>query len=125
MFNFWHFKRTTRHKIEDSPKQYTIGIILNMLDKMGVDFTFIKDKTTRFYIQDAYNVISAVDGGWAFLTSFVPDEGNGFMFSQHPMLNEFAKLMHQGHSGASFAFTMRAMEMIAKQGFAEFRKIYE
>ena len=92
---------------------------------MTLDFSFIKNETTRFYVQDAYNVISAVDGGWAFLTAFVPDEGNGFMFSQHQMLSEFAKRMHDGHSGASFAFTMRAMEVIAKQGFVEFRKIYE
>jgi len=92
---------------------------------MLVDFSFIKNESTRFYIQDAFNAISAVDGGWEFLRTFQPDEENGFMFSQHPMLNEFAKRMYQGHSGGSFACTIHAMEMFAKHEFTEFRKIYE
>ncbi len=91
---------------------------------MLLDFSFIKDETTRFYIQDAYNVVSAVDGGWEFLRTFPSDVKTSFMFSQHPMVHKFARQMYNGHSGASFGCTLRAMEVIAKQGFAEFRKIY-
>ncbi len=78
---------------------------------------------------DAYNSVSKVNGGWVYLRD--PDavgEG-GFMFSSsmsHPDIraaidNEIYKTESgQGHSGCSYALTMRAMEAIAKRGWLAF-----
>jgi hypothetical protein len=47
----------------------------------------------------------------------MPGEG-GFMFSQHPMIGAISSYMkYEGHSGASYAMTMRQMEFIAKNGW--------
>ncbi len=90
----------------------------------AVDFSFIKDDSSRYYVQDAYNAISAVDGGWAFLKEFIPAANEGFMFSRHPMLDKINALLDDGHSGASYGWTMRQMEHIAKYGLEEYKKTW-
>ena len=55
-----------------------------------IDFSFIKDESSRFYIEDAYKAVSSVDGGWEFLKTFTPEEKRGFMFSSHPMLSKIS-----------------------------------
>ena len=45
------------------------------------------------------------------------------MFSEHPMLTNIgdtAESMGHGHSGASWAMTMRTMEHIAKGGWDDY-----
>lgn len=78
---------------------------------------------------DAYNSVSKVNGGWAYLRD--PDavgEG-GFMFSQSVSRPDIrAQIDHElfktesggGHSGCSYGLTMRAMESIAKRGWVDF-----
>ena len=92
---------------------------------MGVtDFSFIRDAGYRRDVEDAYHAIGTVDGGWEFMRTFEPQMG--FMLSTDPMLSQIYGVMNmEHHSGASLAGVMRAMEMIAKKGFAEFRKLYE
>jgi hypothetical protein len=89
-----------------------------------VDFSFMKDASSRYYVEDAYKAVSAVDGGWAFLKEFVPEEGRGFMFSRHPMLDQINARLDDGHSGASYGWTMRQMEYIAKHGLEAFQKLW-
>ena len=89
------------------------------------DFSFIRDANTRRYMENAYIVISALDGGWEFMRTFEPEQGKGFMFSEHPMLTQIYSRIDTAHSGASLALVMRGMELFAKQGLAEFRKVYE
>lgn len=95
-------------------------------DYMGTGYG--KDMDKQMYT-DAYNAVNKVPGGWAYLKD--PDavgEG-GFMFSQHSSRpdirseidNEIYKTESgQGHSGCSYALTMRAMECIAKRGWYAF-----
>lgn len=90
----------------------------------GVDFSFIHYKTSRYCIENAYNAVCAVDGGWAFLRGFVPEEDKGFKFSKHPILDKIKTLMDDSHSGASYAWTMRQMEHIAKYGLEEYKKTW-
>lgn len=92
----------------------------------GTDYGRAMDKEM---FTDAYNSVAKVNGGWAYLKD--PDavgEG-GFMFSasvSRPNIraeidNEINKTESgQGHSGCSYALTMRAMEYIAKRGWLAF-----
>lgn len=85
------------------------------------DFSFIRDDLSRSSIEDAYAAISATDGGWKFLQEFSPDADKGFMFSDHPVLRQIGAHMSVGHSGLSYAWTMRQMEYIAKNGFSAYK----
>jgi hypothetical protein len=58
---------------------------------------------------------------WEWLREYTPEEGKGFMFSHHPNLDKInAAMKYQGHSGSSYAWTMRQMEYIAKHGWTLF-----
>jgi hypothetical protein len=64
---------------------------------------------------------------WGFLKTFNNPTG-GFMFSNSPELDRIGSKMESlpnspGHSGSSFAFTMRHLEYIAKNGMSEYKKL--
>jgi hypothetical protein len=75
-------------------------------------------------LEDGYPAVSAVPGGWEFLKKESPPEDRGFMFWGHPTLQSIANGMEIGHSGGSFAFTMRLLEFIANKGWQEFYTKY-
>ena len=64
---------------------------------------------------DAYQAVSTT-GNWDNMKNF---KGESFMFSQEPWISNVMTAMHHRdqHSGASFGFTMRTMEYIAKNGW--------
>jgi hypothetical protein len=65
---------------------------------------------------DAYETLTRCDL-WDWLREFKPHANEGFLFSNHHNLEVLRKEMkYQGHSGGSFASTMRVMESIAKVG---------
>ena len=71
-------------------------------------------------LQDADNAITECNL-WDWLKEFNP--GNeGFSFSKHPNLNLITSKMklYDAHSGSSFAWTLRQMEYVAKNGFNDF-----
>lgn len=75
---------------------------------------------------DAYNAVQKTPGAWEWLKRpDVPGDG-GFMFSGEPMLNEITKNMEMSgdHSGASFGYTMRTIEMVAKYGWGRFLRSF-
>lgn len=79
------------------------------------DFSWSVDKD---FLQDAYQAITAA-GAWDFFRQESPPEGKGYMFWDSPALKGVqAKMkMLDAHSGASFGYTMRVMEAIAKNGW--------
>lgn len=71
-------------------------------------------------LQDADNAITQCNL-WEWLRSYVPSEGKGFIFADNPNLDRINNAMKfQGHSGGSYAWTMRCMESIAKDGWELF-----
>ncbi len=83
-------------------------------------FNFVKDNFERKVFEETFQIISNIDGGWEFLKNFEPHKNKGFMFSEHPILTKIsdaAEAHGHGHSGASWAVTMRVMERIAKDGW--------
>ena len=58
--------------------------------------------------------------------TYEPEEGKGFMWSNHPNINNIGIKMESlpnppGHSGGSFAFTMRHLQYIAKNGIDSYK----
>ena len=85
------------------------------------DFSFIKDNETRIMYEDAYKAIDSVWAGWEFVERD-PGEG-GFMFSSSLIAVEIQKNMkYEGHSGASYGWTMRKMQHLARIGWEAFVK---
>ena len=71
-------------------------------------------------LKNAYKAIT-VTGLWNWLAGYVPEEGKGFAFSNHPNLKKIDEAMkYEGHSGFSYAWTMRQMETIAKGGWENY-----
>ena len=89
------------------------------------EFEFV-DEWSRPYFQSAHQAISRCEL-WNWLHNFEPEEDKGFMFTRDvPELkrlnNELQKdPVNGGHSGASYAITMRNMEYIAKNGYDAFK----
>ena len=87
------------------------------------DFTSLNiDSHDMEMLVSAFNAISSVEGGWEFLKSYSPPEGEGFMFVRNPpeildAINTAISDAYGGHSGSSYGWTMRQMESIAKKGW--------
>ena len=81
---------------------------------------------SRPYFKSAHQAISRCEL-WNWLKNYEPDDDKGFMFTTGvPQLerlrNELAKdPVNDGHSGSSYAVTMRNMEYIAKNGYEAFK----
>lgn len=84
------------------------------------EFNTIKDTHTRTMLSNAYHAVSQANA-WDWLKNF---NGESFMFSRDPMVGTITKNMgtlgYNGHSGASFGWTMRQMEFLAKYGKDQF-----
>ncbi len=82
------------------------------------DFSFRGDKFSESFLADAYQAVTAA-GLWDWLRDNPPPEGKGFMFWGHPNLKEIEKHMKMldHHSGSSYGWTMRNMQVIAEKGW--------
>ena len=60
---------------------------------------------------------------WEWLRNYSPDKGKGFMWSSDKNIKKISNALPQNnHSGATFAYAMRQMEFIAKNGFDKWNK---
>jgi hypothetical protein len=53
---------------------------------------------------------------WNYLAKFSPPTNKGFMFCDDEIVSIIQGEMETGHSGSSMAWTMRILELIAKEG---------
>ena len=68
-------------------------------------------------LSDMYRTISNLTL-WDWLAKPDVPGKDGFMFSNHPELAKISGAMkYTGHSGASFGYTLRIIELIAKKGW--------
>jgi hypothetical protein len=82
------------------------------------DFSFIRDEHTRRLVSNGYDAVNQLEL-WSWLKTFEPNANEGFSWSNHPNINRIIQKMESlpdapGHSGCSFALTMRHLEYIAK-----------
>jgi hypothetical protein len=81
------------------------------------------DSHSQSMLIDAFKAVDSTRGGWAILKQPDVPGPNGFMFSEFkdPLVRDtmetINKKMDGGHSGASYGWTMRNMESIAKKGW--------
>lgn len=84
-----------------------------------MDFTEIYDGDELEMIQDAYDTITQL-GLWDWLKNFNPHPNEGFMFSSDLTLAMLSSsLSYRGHTGVTFARTMRVVHDIARRGWEE------
>jgi hypothetical protein len=80
------------------------------------EFNTITDENNRVMLQNAHQAITSTEY-WGYMRTF---NEQSFMFSNNPavskILTKMSELGYDGHSGCSFAWTMRQMEFLAKNG---------
>ena len=92
------------------------------------DFSFIRDEHTRYLVSNGYTAVNQLELlGW--LKNFTPNSNHGFMFSSDPNIHKIIGRMESlpnppGHSGSSFAITMRHLEYVAKHGLDKYKTDY-
>ena len=57
---------------------------------------------------------------WTYLRDNPPSESTGYMFSDNPMFSVINGNMQVGHSGSSYAWTMRNLQYIATHGLDDY-----
>lgn len=73
-------------------------------------------------LTDMYRTITIL-GLWEWLEDPDIPGKNGFVFAEYPELDKITKTIeYKQHSGASFAYTLRVIEKIAKKGWATYVK---
>jgi len=88
------------------------------------------DSMSKDMLKGAYAAVSKVDGAWDFLARYSPPENQGFMFV-NPVPPELQKIQDAildadgGHSGASYGWTLRQIEYIAKNGWPAFVDLWD
>lgn len=61
---------------------------------------------------------------WSFLRDNPPSDATGYMFSDNPGFGAIMNNMQVGHSGASYAWTMRNLQFIAMNGMDAYIAAY-
>lgn len=79
------------------------------------------DKSSKEMLSEAYNLVTEMNL-WDWLKNPNTPGERGFMFCHDPEIEKISEKMNIGHSGSTFAFTMRVMEMIAKNGWDSYVK---
>lgn len=75
----------------------------------GMDF--------RPEVKDIANIVDELEL-WDWFKNVNPPEDKGYAWWGHENINNiYNKLVHNPHSGASFAYAMRCIQSIAKLGF--------
>lgn len=91
------------------------------------DFSFLGERSfERPMLADAYQAVTAA-GLWDFFKLEAPPEDKGYMFWDSPELKrveQHMKLLDQ-HSGASYGWTMRNMQAIARDGWDSYQRRFK
>ena len=81
----------------------------------------VYDRDFRQVLLNMANVITELEL-WEWLRNYSPDVNKGFMFSDEPNIYKIGdQVLSDGHSGGTFAYAMRCMEIIAKEGFSKLK----
>jgi len=96
------------------------------LPSFGSFDAFNLPKMDREMLTSGLAAVKSVEGGWEFLTTYAPPDGQGFMFSpsegKRKEIDDAVALAYPGHSGASYGMTMRNLEFIAKHGWEAYAR---
>lgn len=86
---------------------------------MEPNFAEIYENYEVEMIQDAYDTIKRL-GLWEWFGTFEPHQNEGFMFTSDVNIATIGtEMKFSGHSGSTFAITMRIVHDIAKNGWTK------
>jgi hypothetical protein len=87
-------------------------------------FSYIKNVHERRMLSTCWSAVNMLEA-WKFLRDFPKDES--FMCSCDPLVykiyEKIEELGYTGHSGCSFALTLRNIQTLARYGEDEFKKM--
>jgi hypothetical protein len=103
-----------------------------ILEVDNLDLLYMEDDWNESMIRDGLRAIIRTNETlkvreidvWDYLSKFSPPESTGFMFCDDEIVSLIGREMEVGHSGSSYAWTMRQLELIAKQGLSAHRGMY-
>ena len=87
----------------------------------------VYDNDFRSALHDMYTVINEKEL-WDHIRDNPPDPNKGYMFGSDDKINLIdndQRVNQHGHSGATFAYSMRVMQRISKVGFQKFVEEYK
>jgi hypothetical protein len=86
-------------------------------------FIYVKDDNKKEMLQNAWTAITQLD-----LWDYMKRDTDSYMMSSDKEINiiteKMAELGYDGHSGASFGWTMRQMQYIAEHGEDNYMESY-
>lgn len=88
------------------------------------NFECVDDEQEKMYYRSAYNSIMQLE-----LWSWFQQNNEPFLLNASPEMELLRKRMWEDdinsyHSGSSYALVMRTIELIAKEGYEEFRQMH-
>lgn len=98
----------------------------------NLDLSYMEDDWNESMIRDGLRAIVRTNETlkvreidlWDYLAKFSPPENRGFMFCDDEIVSLIGREMEVGHSGSSYGWTMRQLELITKQGLSAHRGMY-
>ncbi len=92
----------------------------------SMDLTFIKDRWSRDMLHDAIRAVVRVERSsemlekefdvWKFMSTYNPPDTHGFMFSSNNIIDKIMNSMEVSHSGSTYGYTMRHLQLFATVG---------
>ena len=94
------------------------------IDKNNL-FSFTKDISTRKFLQSAHQAVTNCKMWDWIRTTHI----KSFMYGEEPEMDKIRKEMEKdpingNHSGASYGWTMRSIEYVAKHGYSKYEDDY-
>lgn len=103
------------NNIMASPSSSSSYYPVSMRDSRLAEFDF--DDNVRDGIDAVIKTTQQREScAWTYLRDNPPSERTGYMFSDNPMFSVINGNMQVGHSGSSYAWTMRNLQHIATHG---------
>jgi hypothetical protein len=90
-----------------------------MFEYCKYDFSFLGNSTKSAIIH-GYNIVSKIDNAWEFLKNF-DSNNNNFISYESEILNNINKELKIPKSDALYELTLRHLEIIAKEGYENYK----
>lgn len=102
--------------------------VFDEIDYGNGEFEFVKNKSTKEFLKSAHKAISLCEL-WDWMRIYQPPPNSGFMWEKTPELDRINQQLwkdpvNEYHSGSSYGFIMREMELIAKNGYENYKNRY-
>ena len=109
---------------------------MTLADANALDLSYMNDSWATDNLRDGLRAVIRANAlpniqvreinVWKYLSEYSPPESHGFMFSagDSNIVSQVQDQMEIGHSGCSMGWTMRNIEVIAKNGLPAHREMF-